>query len=215
MSDAVGGVTQEQVEEQALRMRERLGRWRGIDGFDPVAALDVVAAARRAVEVRARPRPSAREVLTAVRPRWAEEAAARGLTGEARSEFVRQILASDSPQVACESPTFWTYAIHLNRAAVLLLQESAEQFNQVLEAAAWAEELVEDIVGPLVAFIGVEAASIVAVSNSTSNGQVVLVGVYPVPVVVAQSDPDYDWDFADMVQHIVDGIGDVFGGLGG
>ncbi|MEU0936293.1 hypothetical protein [Embleya sp. NPDC005971] len=195
MSDTTGGITQEQVRERAARIRAGLERWK-VEGFDPTAALDVEAVARGALQARARPKPTAHDVLNVIRPEWEKEAAQQGLTGEAVSAFAGRVLAEDGPKVYCESYGVW-YFVHLNKKAVELIGESAEMFNAVLELAAMGDEFVEDIVTLLEAFVVAEVAAIKGVSESTSNGQVALVGVYPVPIPVVQSDADYDWDAED------------------
>ncbi|WP_167504719.1 hypothetical protein [Streptomyces malaysiensis] len=208
MSDHDDKITEAQVRERAAQIRERLNRVRKIEGFDPVAGLDVEAMARRSLEVRARPKPSAHDVLKAIRPEWEKEAAQQGLTGEALSAFKRQILAEDGPQVYAEMTDIIYYMIHLNKAAVEKIDSDSEIVFQALEVATLAIPEIDDIISPLEAFIRAEVTTIQAVGSTVSDGQVQLVGVWPVPVVIAQSDEDYNWDAVDAAKR----LGDIIGG---
>ncbi|WP_275560533.1 hypothetical protein [Streptomyces sp. 5-6(2022)] len=208
MSDHDDKITEAQVQERAAQIRERLNRVRKIEGFDPVAGLDVEAMARRSLEARARPKPSAHDVLKAIRPEWEKEAAQQGLTGEALSAFKRQILAEDGPQVYAEMTDIIYYVIHLNKAAVEKIDSDSEIVFQALEVATLALPEIDDIISPLEAFIRAEVTTIQAVGSTVSNGQVQLVGVWPVPVVIAESDEDYNWDAEDAAKR----LGDIIGG---
>ncbi len=212
MSDHGDKITEEQVQERAAQIRERLNRVRKIEGFDPVAGLDVEAMARRSLEARARPKPSAHDVLKVIRPEWEKEAAQQGLTGEALSAFKWQILAEDGPQVYGEITDIVYYVIHLNKAAVEQISWNSEVVFQALEAAALAVPEIDEILSPLEAFIRAEVTTIQAVGSTVSNGQVKLVGVWPVPVVIAESDEDYNWDAEDAAKRLRDRIGGRAGG---
>ncbi|MEV0501707.1 hypothetical protein AB0I84_29490 [Streptomyces spectabilis] len=202
MADGNSKVTQEQVRERAAEIRERLNRARKIEGFDPVAGLDVEAMARRSLEARARPKPSAHHVLKVIRPEWEKEAAQQGLTGEALTAFQRQILAEDGPQVYGEMDGFY-YLIHFNKAAVEMIDRNSEIVFQALEVAALAVPEIDEILSPLEAFIRAEVTTIQEVGAASSTGQAKLVGVWPIPVPIAESDDDYDWDLADKIDWII------------
>ncbi|MFF7247262.1 hypothetical protein ACFZBU_25535 [Embleya sp. NPDC008237] len=198
MANGSGEVTEEQVREKAARFRAAL-EGRRIEGFDAAAALDVEAAARRALEARARPRVAARDVLGVIRPAWEEEAAKQGLTGEALRAFALQILADDGPMAACEMDGLW-YSIHLNKAAVELIENSSELFNNVLEMATEIFEDLELILIPLEAFVDAESNAIKAVADQ-SNGQVQLEGYWPSPFAIPIPDPDFVWGIGNITDH--------------
>ncbi|MFJ5234492.1 hypothetical protein ACIQBJ_31880 [Kitasatospora sp. NPDC088391] len=190
-------VTEERVREKAAELRKHVERWKGIEGFEgPAADLDVEALARGVLEVRARPRLSGPELLEAVRPQWERKAAQLGLEGEAREAFVLDRLDEDVPQVYCETQDFFVvvyYVIHLNRAAAEMVDVQTETVLQALEVASLGLPEIDEIISPLEALIRAEAMTIKAVSDSQDNGQVQLVGVYPVPVFIAEPD-DLLWD---------------------
>ncbi|MBD3006439.1 MULTISPECIES: hypothetical protein [unclassified Streptomyces] len=201
MSDHSDKVTEEQVRERAAQIRERLKRWEKTEGFALAAALDVEAAARRALEVRSRPKPSAHDVLKAIRPEWEKEAAQQGLIGEALDAFKRQILDSDAPQVFCDMEGFLglEYHIHLNKAAVEVISWNTDVVLEALEWATVAVPKIDEILSPLEAFI--RAAAIQEVGAANSNGQAQLVGVWPVPIPIVESD-DRVWGvLGDLLGH--------------
>ncbi|MEU0688548.1 hypothetical protein [Streptomyces uncialis] len=209
MSDHSGKVTEEQVQERAARIRERLKRWEHLTGFDVAAALDVEAAARRALTARSRAKPSAHDLLKAVRPEWEREAARRQLTGEALEAFQRQILESETPQVACDTDGFLDlrYHIHLNKAAVETLSSNTEIVFDALEWATLAVPEIDELISPIEAFIRAEVSAIQSIGRASSTGQAQLVGIYPCPIPLPESDDDFDWDLAGKIGDIIHHMG--------
>ncbi|MFH7594386.1 hypothetical protein WDV06_04675 [Streptomyces racemochromogenes] len=208
MSDHSGKVTEEQVRERAAQIRERLKRWEYLTGFDVAAAMDVEAAARRALQARARPKRSAEDLLKVFRPEWEKEAAQQQLTGEALTAFRRQVLDSDVPQVFCDTDGLFNlrYHIHLNKAAVEAISWNTEVVLEALEWAAVGVPMIDELLSPLEAFIRAEVTAIQATGRANSNGQAQLVGVYPIPIPIVESDDD-DWDTAGKVGDIIHHMG--------
>ncbi|MFD9721955.1 hypothetical protein [Streptomyces sp. NPDC059076] len=185
-------ITEEQVREKAAELQRHVERWKEIEGFEDAAAdLDVEALARGVLEVRARPQLSGPELLEAVRPQWERKAAQLGLEGEAREAFVLENLDEDTPQIYCETENAFIvvyYIIHLNKAAAEQIDVQTETVLQALEVASLGLPEIDELLSPLEALIRAEAMTIKAVSDSQDNGQVQLVGVYPVPVFIAEPD---------------------------
>ncbi|MEU0990337.1 hypothetical protein [Streptomyces sp. NPDC005953] len=209
MSDHGDKVTEGQVQERAAQIRERLKRWEYLKGFDVAAALDVEAAARRSLRARSRPKPSAHDLLKAVRPEWEREAARQQLTGEALVAFKRQILESETPQVACDTDGFGDlrYHIHLNKAAVETLSSDVELVFEALEWATLAVPEIDELISPIETFIRAEVAAIQSIGRASSTGQAQLVGIYPCPIPIPESDDDFDWDLAGKIGDIIHHMG--------
>ncbi|MFG3285536.1 hypothetical protein [Streptomyces sp. NPDC048111] len=209
MSDHSDQVTEEQVQERAAQILERLKRWEYLEGFDVAAALDVEAAARRSLKARSRPKPSAHDLLTAVRPDWEKEAAQQQLTGQALEAFKRQILESETPQVACDTDGFadLRYHIHLNKAAVETLSSNAEIVLDAFEWAAVGIPEIDELVSPIEALIRAEISAIQSIGRASSTGQAQLVGIYPCPIPMPEYDDDFDWDLASKIGDIIHHMG--------
>ncbi|MFF7504878.1 hypothetical protein ACFZBM_36450 [Streptomyces lavendulae] len=164
-------------------------------------------ASRRALQARARPRRSADDLLKEFRPKWEKEAAQQQLTGEALAAFRQQILDSDIPQVYCDTDGLFNlrYHIHLNTAAVEAISWNTDVVLEALEWAAVGVLMTDELLSPLEAFIRAEVSVIQATGRANSNGQARLVGVFPIPIPIVESDDD--WDTAGKIGDIIHHMG--------
>ncbi|MFJ8045527.1 hypothetical protein ACIRBX_33965 [Kitasatospora sp. NPDC096147] len=204
-------ITEEQVRAKAAEIQEHIDRWNRTEGLQAPEKPDVEAMARRLLERQGRPALSGPALLDAVRPQWERKAQAEGLTGEAAEAFVQEHLSEDYPQVYCETETVLLvvtyYFIHLNKAAAEMVVSDTETVLQALEVAAVALPEIDELLSPISAFFRAEATTIQAVAYSNDNGQVQLVGIYPSPFFIAESD-DMDWDLGDKIDDIIHHIGE-------
>ncbi|WP_269856988.1 hypothetical protein [Streptomyces sp. RPT161] len=143
-------------------------------------------------------------MLKAIRPGWEKEAAQQGLTGEALDAFKKQILASDAPQVFCDMEGLLglEYHIHLNKAAVEVISWNTDVVLEALEWAAVGLPMIDELLSPLEAFIRAEVTAIQATGAANSNGQAQLVGVWPVPIPIVESDDTVWGGLDDIIGHL-------------